>query len=148
MTISHRSAISADYEWIIGVVDDWWRRPVSSGLPRLFLEHFHSTSLVAEDSGKPVGFLVGFFSPSNQTEAYIHFVGVDPQMRRRSVGKELYEHFFEIARNDGRIEVKAITASINHDSIEFHRYLGFSVSPPIANYNGSGVDFVIFSRLL
>ncbi len=43
------------------------------GLPRFFLDHFWATSLCAEDAeSKIVDFLVGFHSPSEPTEAYIH----------------------------------------------------------------------------
>jgi hypothetical protein len=38
----------ADYDRIIAVMDDWWGRPVSTSLVRLFLDHFHGTSLVAD----------------------------------------------------------------------------------------------------
>src|SRR6185369_13159513 len=65
-----RPARAADYDPIAAVVDDWWGRPVLPGLPRLFLEHFHRTSLVAEEDGALVGFLVGLLSPSRPDEAY------------------------------------------------------------------------------
>ncbi len=35
-----RTATPADYDRIIGVVDDWWGRPIAGSLPRLFLDHF------------------------------------------------------------------------------------------------------------
>ncbi len=41
-----RTAEPADYDRIIAVVDDWWGRPLRHLLPRLFLDHFHATSLV------------------------------------------------------------------------------------------------------
>jgi hypothetical protein len=55
--ISLRTAHAADYDGIIAVVDDWWGRPVHRALPRLFLDHFHDTSFIAERSG---GELAGF----------------------------------------------------------------------------------------
>jgi ribosomal protein S18 acetylase RimI-like enzyme len=146
VTTSLRTATATDFGWINVVVDEWWGRPVSAALPRLFLDHFHSTSIVAEDSGDPVGFLVGFHSASISAESYIHFVGVNPLCRRSSIGRQLYENFFELARSVGRTEVKAITPSLIQESIEFHRALGFDVSPPFANYNRPEDEFVIFSR--
>jgi hypothetical protein len=50
MTIAEqalRPARPADYDAIAAVVDDWWGRPVLSSIPRLFLDHFHRTSLIA-----------------------------------------------------------------------------------------------------
>ena len=148
MTCDLRSATPDDYQWIINVVDEWWGRPMARGLPRLFLDHFHSTSLVAQTPERPVGFLVGFFSPSDPSAAYIHFVAVDPGFRRRSVARCLYEQFFEMARTNGRTRVEAVTASFNQVSIGFHSHLGFSVSPPIEDYDGPGTSLVIFHRSL
>jgi hypothetical protein len=42
-----RPARAADYDTIATVVDDWWGRPILSSLPRLFLDHFHRTSIIA-----------------------------------------------------------------------------------------------------
>jgi hypothetical protein len=72
-----RPAQPSDYDDIVSVVDDWWGRPQAAGLPRLFLDHFHPTSLVARtEDGRLAGFLIGIFSPASAEEAYIHFVGV------------------------------------------------------------------------
>jgi ribosomal protein S18 acetylase RimI-like enzyme len=146
--IKIRQAEPSDHDWIVAKVDAWWGRPVASALPRLFLDHFHTTSLVAEAASQPIGFLIGFHSPSNQSEAYIHFVGVDPAQRHRAIGRSLYERFFSAARADGRTSVSAITASVNEVSIEFHRAMGFSVSQPIAGYDSPGTSHVLFRRIL
>ena len=148
MTVTTRRAVPDDYDWIVDVVDDWWGRPVASALPRLFLDHFHSTSLVAEVSGEPVGFLVGLLSPSRPEAAYIHFVGIDPGMRGRSIGRDLYERFFAEARAAGRSEVSAVTSPVNAPSIAFHRRMGFAVSDPVEGYDGPGSARVTFRRQL
>jgi L-amino acid N-acyltransferase YncA len=41
-----------------------------------------------------------------------------------------------------------ITSSANHDSIRFHRRLGFTVSDPRPNYDGPGKTMVTFRREL
>ncbi|MDQ1288415.1 MAG: hypothetical protein QG622_1980 [Actinomycetota bacterium] len=46
-----RPASPSDHERIAGVVDEWWGRPVSGAVPRLFLEHFFATSRIAERDG-------------------------------------------------------------------------------------------------
>ena len=51
-----------------------------------------------------------------------------------------------IPRWDGRRRVKAITASVNADSIAFHRKLGFDVSAPIDGYDRPGAVHVVFTR--
>ena len=143
-----RPARPEDYGPIVAVVDAWWGRPVAAGLPRLFLDHFFSTSLVAEEQGALVGFLVGFASPARPEEAYIHFVGVSPGHRGAGLARELYERFFELARAAGGRRVRAITAPVNQASIAFHRRMGFAVSEPVPDYNGPGRPMVVFERAL
>ena len=89
-----RVARPDDYDAIIVLVDGWWGRPIAGALQRVFLDHFFRTSLVAEcpDSdgeARLVGFLVGFPSPADDTAAYIHFVGVDPNERGAGLGRAL-----------------------------------------------------------
>jgi len=56
-----RVAGPEDYERIVAIVDDWWGQPISDKLPRLYLDHFWSTSRVAEDASGLAGFLVAAF---------------------------------------------------------------------------------------
>ncbi|MEV0380833.1 GNAT family N-acetyltransferase [Nonomuraea sp. NPDC050643] len=130
------------------MADDWWGRPILPVLPRLFLDHFHRTSLVAEGPDGLAGFLVGLLSPSLPDEAYIHFVGVCPDARTSGLGRTLYERFFDLARDDGRHVVKAVTAPVNATSIAFHRRMGFTASDPVPGYNGPGTSLVTFARTI
>ncbi len=127
-----RQAVPGDYDRIVDVLDDWFQRPMTSKLPRLFLDHFCNTSTVVDsaDGGRLHAFLVGFLSPAQPDEAYIHFVGVDPLLRRRHVARGLYEGFFGLAGEDGRRIVRAITSPMNTGSIAFHKAMGFEVSVP------------------
>ena len=143
-----RIARPEDYDAIAAVIDGWWGRPVGRALPRLFLNLFYRTSLVVDGPEGPLAFLAGILSPSDPGRAYIHFVGVSPQARQQSLARRLYEEFFAIARADGRQTVGAITAPGNADSISFHRSLGFTVTGPVADYDGPGRDFILFERPL
>jgi ribosomal protein S18 acetylase RimI-like enzyme len=144
-----RSATPADYEWIARVADDWWGRSVLGSLPRVFLDLFWRTSLVIEPEGEPAAsFLVGILSPSDAQRAYIHFVGVAPAARGRGYGRLLYEEFFRLARAAGRTAAAAITAPANAGSVGFHRAMGFTVTGPVADYNGPGHDMLVFERAL
>lgn len=139
----------ADYDEIIAVVDDWWGRPIAGSLPRLFLDHFHGTSMVARGSGGGLaGFLIGVLSPSQPGRAYIHFVGVAPAARGSGLGRRLYEEFFAVARAAGCSRVGAITAPVNTGSIAFHRGMGFTVTGPVTDYDGPGKHMMVFDRLL
>ncbi|MEV0620744.1 N-acetyltransferase [Nonomuraea sp. NPDC050404] len=148
MTSTLRPAAPEDYDAIAAVVDDWWGRPIGFVLPRLFLDHFHRTSLVAQGPSGMTGFLIGFLSPSLSDEAYIHFVGVHPGERKSGLARTMYERFFDLAREDGRRVVRAITAPVNETSIAFHRRMGFEVTGPVPGYNGTGTTSVTFTRPL
>ena len=164
-----RTAAAADYDQIVAVVDDWWGRPIRHALARVFLDHFYATSTIAEsgtagsraagsraagsraaaDEGiELAGFLIGFLSPSQPDAAYIHFVGVHPSLRGQGLARVLYERFFALAEANGRHRVSAITAPRNAGSIAFHTALGFTVSPPIPDYDGEGSPKVLFQRRL
>ncbi|MFC0042286.1 GNAT family N-acetyltransferase [Actinomadura rayongensis] len=143
-----RAATPDDHARIVAVMDDWWGRTIHTLLPRLFLDHFHRSSLVAERDGRLAGFLVGLLSPSVPGLAYIHFVGVSPAARGEGLGRELYERFFALARRDGRERVRCITSPQNTASIAFHTAMGFTVTAPIDDYDGPGVARVVFDRPL
>ena len=143
-----RAAEAGDYDRIIAVVDDWWGRPVAHALPRLFLDHFHATSFVAERDGDLAGFLVGFLSPSLPDAAYIQFVGVSPRERGGGLARVLYGRFFALAAADGRRVVRAVTAPVNSGSIAFHTAMGFTVTAPIPDYDGPSSPKVLFERPL
>jgi len=146
--VSLRTARPADYDAIAAVVDDWWGRPVHGALPRLFLDHFHDTSFIAERHGELAGFLVGFMSPAQRDCAYIQFVGVAPGERKTGLARLLYETFFDLAVRDGRRVVRAVTAPVNSTSIAFHAAMGFAVTGPIADYDGPSSPKVLFERRL
>lgn len=150
-----RPARPDDHAAIIAVVDAWFGRPVAAALPRLYLDHFFATSLIAEvrtPAGAPgagntggdlAGFLVGFGSPSRPDEAYIHFSGVDPAHRGLGLGRRLYGRFIDAARQDRRALIRAITSPGNQASIAFHRRLGFTASDPVDGYDRPGVARVV-----
>lgn len=143
-----RSARPGDYEPIVAVADQWWGRPIAHLLPRLFLDHFHRTSLIAEQGDDLAGFLIGFLSPSLPDEAYIHFLAVAPEHRRHALARALYERFFDVARADGRGIVRAVTSPVNTTSIAFHRQMGFTVTHPAPGSTNVHDSYVRFAKRL
>ncbi|MCX4091231.1 GNAT family N-acetyltransferase [Nocardia sp. alder85J] len=143
-----RTAIPADYDAIITVVDDWWGRSVAPILPRLFLDHFAATSLIAESGSDLAGFLIGFLSPTEAGTAYIHFVGVHPDRRGTGLARTLYDRFISAAIADDRRRVCAITSPGNQGSAAFHRALGFTVRGPVTDYNGPDSPMLTFERAI
>jgi GNAT superfamily N-acetyltransferase len=140
------------------VVDAWWGgRHVSHLLPRLFFEHFSTTSFVLVEGDEVLAFLVGFRSQSLPRVAYIHFVGVAPDRRGVGHGRLLYERFFAQAASLGCTEVRCITSPANAGSIAFHRRMGFDLVdaggehdgiPVSPDHAGPGQARVLFRRLL
>ena len=62
-----------DHPRIRAVCDDWWGRPVGGVLPRLFLDHFHDTSLVVErGEGRSVVWAI------NERSIAFHWARVGP----------------------------------------------------------------------
>ena len=118
-------------------------------LPTLFFIHFDGTSFVAEGAdGELRGFVCGFLSQTADDEAYIHFVGVDPEEREAGLGRALYERFFEEARVNGRSVVRCVTSPVNQRSVAFHESLGFEVERVVPDYDGPGEDRVLLVKRL
>lgn len=150
MTVTIRHAEPADYGRVIGRVNAWWGgRPMAPMLPKLFFVHFEGTSFVADgEDGQLAGFLIGFQSQTNPTDAYIHFVGVDPERRGQGLGRRLYEEFFETARAHGCSVVHCVTSPANEASVAFHKAMGFVIEGLAEDYDGPGEDRVLLARPL
>jgi ribosomal protein S18 acetylase RimI-like enzyme len=148
--VTIRHARPSDYGRVIGRVNVWWRgREMAPALPRLFFIHFEGTSFVAEGEDEELaGFLCGFLSQTDPSEAYIHFVGISPERRGQGLGRTLYERFFAEARAQGRSLVRCVTSPANEDSVAFHRALGFEVDHVAESYDGPGEDRVLLVKHL
>ena len=143
-----------DYDYIISNLNDWWGgRNVTDMLPRLFFDHFHSTSFVFVEKEIVVGFVVGFISRDNPEIAYIHFTGVDPKYRKQGVATQLYRDFISQGRSNGCRYVKCVTSPSNTDSLAYHHKLGFRAKEyddngqcvAISNYDGAGNHRVLLT---
>ncbi|WP_078435262.1 GNAT family N-acetyltransferase [Metabacillus halosaccharovorans] len=144
-----RNVIENDYLKVIAVINDWWGgREMTHLLPRLFFEHFQSTSFIVEDENNSLlAFLIGFVSQTHPNEAYIHCVGVNPEVRNEGLGGELYNLFFSTVRNLGCNTVKCITSPVNEGSVAYHKSLGFTVTVG-TDYAGKGQDRILFLKYI
>ncbi len=139
--MNFRTVKVSDYDIISPVINDWWGgRQMADLLPKLFFVHFNNTSFVAEEDGKIVGFLIGFLSQTFPEEAYIHFVGVDPDYRKQKIGRQLYDMFFSVVKENGRDIVRCITSQVNKNSIAYHKRMGFEIEN--TGNNGDKIYFV------
>jgi len=160
MGVTLRRPRESDHATVVGVILDWWQLPASSHLPlllpRLFFQHFADTSFIAEDASGLAGFLIGFRSAAQPGVAYIHFVGVRPELRKSGLARALYETFFAEARAAGCRRVNAITGPSNHRSQAFHTAMGFQITGDTEidgvlawrDYDGPGEHRVGFTREL
>ncbi|MER6677548.1 GNAT family N-acetyltransferase [Streptomyces sp. NPDC000983] len=149
-----RRLADEDHVPVLAVLDTWWGGlKGKSGsterallLPRLYFQHFTTTSYVIESGdGELAAFLIGFLSQTEPATAYVHFVGVDPALHGQGVGRALYQAFFALARSYGRRYVHCITSPENSSSRAFHTRLGFTASAVQPDYDGPGLDRVTFS---
>src|SRR3954464_9578492 len=150
MATEIRPATPSDYGRVNQHVNAWWGgREMAPMLPKLFFLHFEGTSFVAEDEeGKLVAFLIGFLSQTDSDEAYIHFVGVAPELRGSGIGRELYERFFTTVAANGRTRVRCLPSPVTRGSIAFHESLGFTAERVATDYDGPGEDRVLFVKQL
>lgn len=153
-----RSVKGSDYYVISPLINEWWGgRNMSDMLPKLFFDHFTQTSFIAEKDGKLVGFLIGFLSQTHSNEAYIHFVGVHPELRKHNIGKHLYNKFFNVVKQNNRSIVRCVTSPVNKVSIAYHTKMGFEIEDGDrivdglsinTDYDGLKQDRVLFIKKL
>ena len=157
MTLRFRRPVEADHPTIVRLVDEWWAgQRVRDQLPRLWFRHFSGTSWIAETGdGDLAGFVIGFVSPDRPERAVLHMVGVDPNRRRRGVGRSLYERFSDDAARLGAHQIEAACWPANRAAIGFLQALGLVAdsgpgsqslygSPAFADYDGPGEDRAIY----
>jgi ribosomal protein S18 acetylase RimI-like enzyme len=149
-----RRLAEEDHLRVLAVLEKWWgglkgeagAKERALLLPRLYFQHFTTTSYLVEgDGGQMAAFLVGFLSQTDAETAYVHFVGVDPALHGQGIGRALYRAFFALARSHGRRYVHCITSPGNTASQAFHARLGFTTSAVKPDYDGPGLDRVAFT---
>lgn len=156
-----RHTRETDHPIIVDAIGRWWDTPNRAILgllmPRLFLQFFTSTSWIVESESGDIGaFLIAFRSQDDPDVAYIHFVGVDPELRRAGIARGLYELAFATMKGLGCTQIRAITGPSNKRSQAFHAAMGFtphgdrSIDGVMAyeDYDGPGEARVAFTRPL
>jgi len=157
--LTWRHPDEGDHPGLVGLVDDWYGgRKVHPAFGRFLLAHFASTSLLAETAeGKVAGYLIGFMSPDHPEQAVLHTAAVNPNLRRRGIGRELYRRFGDLARDRGATLLVAPVWPGDPIAVAFHRALDFEPrggdgAVPLygtlawPDYDFPGEDRVIFVR--
>jgi GNAT superfamily N-acetyltransferase len=122
-----------------------------------FLVHeFGDTAFVIRSGNEVIAYLFGFIATAEPV-GYIHLVGVRTEHQGRGLGRSLYEHFEQVARERGCRSLRSVTAPFNTDSRAFHDAMGFKATGPsrdeaglalYPDYHGPGEDVIIFSKEL
>ena len=154
--ITIRNTTPDDHEKVIRVMPAWWKgRDLTSAVHKIFFIHFCNTSFIAERDDELMGFLVAFFSQTDDDLGYIHFAGVHPEYRKGGIGRQLYTAFFDLCKVNGRSVVKCCTSPVNKLSIVFHRGMGFDIEagddyvdglPVAVDFLGKKKPMVLFRK--
>ena len=143
-----RRITKGDFDRIVEVIDHWWGGPISTFAHPIFFYELGARALIAEDPDEGmIGFLLGFVAAEPVSTGYVHLVGINPDYRRRGVGRLLYETFTDECRAAGCERMKAITTRGYEGSIQFHLALGWD-SVEVSDDAGPGRARMVFSRTL
>ncbi len=85
--------------------------------------------LVAEEDGSVVAFLEGRLFDGRPPLGYVYFVAVDPDHRRRGLGKVLVEESLQRFRQRAATRVFAAVPEDNEASMQLFKTLGFEAVP-------------------
>lgn len=139
---------------------DWRDERSARGLPgRAWLRDFGGTAWLAEASrdGRPLGLLLGYRSVDRPSEAVVHLVAVDPEFRRRGIGRDLVERFAAQLDAAGATAVVAACRPDGRGALAFFAALGFEPEagpasariygvPAYPDWDGAGEDRAILTR--
>jgi len=154
-----RHASEADYRGISAVIEHWFGgRRVAALAGRSWFRHVGSTSWLALGaSGRPLGVLLGYQSHDHPEEGVIHLLAVDPNARRRGIGRTLVDRFTADVGACGVREVVALAWPGDPPVSAFFGATGFRADdgagtvnrfgmPAYPDYEAPGDDRVLFRR--
>jgi GNAT superfamily N-acetyltransferase len=143
-----------DFDQIVTEYSDFWdyNRTLPLHHPTIINE-FGNSAFVIKEGEKVVAYLFGFLSQTGPV-GYINLISVRRGYRKKGLGKDLYDHFTKFARENGCIQLKAITSPANTLSIAFHKSIGMMPTgqdneqgvPVVKDYSGPGQDRFIFIK--
>ena len=99
-------------------------------LEKLYQKH-PDGFIVAEDSGKIAGFVVGMIS---KNQGKIKLIAVNPDYRGKGVGRNLMEHIFNYFAENEVKEVMAHSRIHNESGCAFLKSFGFKIIETVENY--------------
>ena len=143
-----------DFDQIIANFHDFWNNDRTFCLHHpTIINEFENTAFVLKEGNIVCAYLFGFYSQTKPV-AYAHLIAVRKNYRKLGLGRKLYEHFIKCAREKHCLKVKAITRSIDLESIAFHKKIGMELTgndiidgiPVVYDYAGPGEHRVVFMK--
>ncbi len=112
----------------------------------------------AAEAGRPLGILLGLAS-SHAGEASIQRIAVDPEFRRRGIGRALVDRFSDAQERSGASRLTAACRPDDRPALAFFSALGFRPNagpgsrklygvPAFEDWEGPGEDRVLLERLI
>jgi len=144
---------------LLDLVAGWFEQPtLRPVLPRLLLRQLARVSWLGETAdGRTIGLLLGLVGPDRPEEVAIVLVGVDPEMRRRGIGRALVERLLADAGARGARRVVAAVRPDDLPALAFFAALGFDLDsgpgsvrihgvPAFADWDGPREDRALLVR--
>lgn len=108
-------------------------------------ETYPQTFLVALENEMVVGYVI---SRTVGTSSHIIAIAVDPEKRRREIGKTLMIETMTRLKRFGANNVWLEVRISNNDAIEFYKKLGFAKGGIVRGYYSDSEDAIILKRLI
>lgn len=155
-----RHATEADFADLDARLRLWCDERTRRGAAgRLWFRHFGGTSWLAETTAdrRPLGLLTGCRSADRPGEAIVELVAVDPEHRRRGIGRALVESFLAQLGAAGATAATATCRPDDRAALAFLGALGFEPVtapggariygvPAFVDWDGAGEDRVLLQR--
>jgi ribosomal protein S18 acetylase RimI-like enzyme len=169
-----RHPTEEDLAAIEGRLRDWLEQHGSMGPGRAWSRNLAATSWLAEadgadaeaaeagepgaaQAGRPLGILLGLASTNAAAEASIQRIAVDPEFRRRGIGRALVIRFSDAQERSGASRLSATCRPDDRPSLAFFAALGFRPNagpgsrtlygvPAFEDWEGPGEDRVLLER--
>lgn len=159
VTASFQHPDESDHRAVVNVIDEWFGgRHVAHLAGRSWFRHVGSTSwLAVGDGGRPLGILLGYQSQDHPDEGVVHLLAVDPNQRRRGLGRALVERFVRDVAGRGVREVVALAWPGDPPVSAFFAAVGFRADdgpgtanrygmPAYPDHEAPGDDRIAFRR--
>ena len=117
-------------EWLGPIDYEWIASEASTQRTRNYIDTEEHLALVAEQNGRPVGFLLGKIGDNHPTAldkkiGDLRSLFIHKDLRGQGVGKRLCERFKTFCSNHNVTRITVEAASFNYATHEFYRRLGY-----------------------